>query len=170
MVRYARPDEVGTYQRNNTLESDDMTFADITNQYYSAKNDFEEKLYELCPDLDYNNISCDDYDSSIEFYEVPNDVRLTDEAQKFIHENGFAGCWLNHQDGWETLYEWKFNEDYKLSEGWRKRQHKRKLADGTLDKSQLVEVEDKFPESWPKEWLESGYVTIIPTNNRTETK
>ncbi|HTU22887.1 MAG TPA: hypothetical protein VMG10_32915 [Gemmataceae bacterium] len=136
-------------------------FANAYEDYYRTKDAFEERLYELCP-FDFDRISCDDYDCSIEFYEVPNDIRLNDAAQQFIRSHGFSKCWLNHQDGWETLYGWS-HARYKASEGWRKRQHKRKLPDGSPDPSGLIEVEDEFPKNWPKEWLKSGYVTVIPT-------
>lgn len=132
------------------------TFADKHHAYHRALSDFDDKLIYI-QEYDYERISCDDYDGSIEFYEVPNDVRLSEAAQRFLSGEGFIKCWLNHQDGWETSYGWGKDRP---SKGWRKRQWKRKLADGTTDPSGLIEVEE-FPDGWPKEWLESGYVTVV---------
>jgi hypothetical protein len=132
------------------------TFADKYHAYHLALSNFEDNLFYI-QEFDYDRISCDDYDGSIEFYGVPNDVRLSEEAQRFLSGEGFIKCWLNHQDGWETSHSLGSNF---TSKGWRKRQWKRKLDDGKRDPSGLIDVEE-FPDSWPNEWLESGYVTVI---------
>lgn len=94
-----------------------------------------------------DKIGHDSYDSSVEFYRIDNEVRLTEKQQKIIWDAGFCIAYVNHKDGWETHY-------HHNSKPWRKRQHKKENADGN------IEVEE-FPDSWPKKWLESGYVKIV---------
>ncbi len=137
----------------------DVPFARAKEAFDARQEKFDSALTEIQPDLDYARLTCDPYDNSIEFYEVPNDVRLTSNAVAFLKAEGFSMCWLNHADGWETLYH--------LANGtaWRKRQWKRKLADGSPDPSGLIELEERC-ESWPVDWYESGYVTVVPSKGQ----
>lgn len=114
--------------------------------------DFEELLAEAGFE-DYDTIGHDHYDSSIEFYKVGNDARLSDKAQQIIHEAGFAKAYVNHHDGWETHYKW--GEPFAAYVGWRRR----RTENG-------FEV-SYWPEGWTKrEWLETGYITIVPEPTR----
>lgn len=142
-----------------------MKYAEACEQFYKAENEFDEQVFATQPGFDWQRTTTDDYDSSIEFHGVPNNTRMTEALQKLCYDHGFAQCWLNHDDGWETHYAWPRDGGFKPSEGWRKRQWKRKLPDGSPDKEGKIEVEE-FPASWPREWLESGYVTIVnPTRD-----
>ncbi len=144
------------------LELEDRTFARVKYSSFAKQEEFESNLLEIQPDMDFDRISCDEYDNSIEFYEVPNGVRLTHEALVFVKAEGFSLCWLNHQDGWETLY--NLHKDNKC--GWRKRQWKRRLSDGSLDPSGLIELEERC-DTWPSAWYESGYVTIVDAKSES---
>lgn len=122
-----------------------MSIAERMFDGFAAENELANLLYEA--GLEAEKVSHDYYDSSIELHDMDNQVRLTEEQQKIIWDAGFSICYVNHKDGWETHY--RFD-----SKPWRKRQHKKENADGN------IEVEE-FPEGWPKEWLESGYVKIV---------
>lgn len=98
----------------------------------------------------------DSYDCSIEFDDVPQDYRLSIEAQKAIHGAGFAKAYMNHADKWETHYSFKPREEFAESKGWRvSYPHKRG------DNQPGIWVEEA-PQSWPKEWVETGYVLVKP--------
>lgn len=79
-------------------------FADIDNQYQGAKGRFTDRLLDLCPGLDFTDVSCDPHDSSIELHDVPPACHLNQEVQEFMRSNGFDRCWLRHSDGHETYY------------------------------------------------------------------
>lgn len=83
-----------------------MGYAEIAHAHVAAESRFTAALLNLDPEspLDWGETTTDEYDDSIEFMEVPNDCRLTLKQQKFIHDEGFYQCWLNHKDGWETHY------------------------------------------------------------------
>ena len=132
-------------------------FSEIKAECDAEQDRFENSLMEILPGLDFSRITCDPYDNSVELYDVPIDVRLNSAAVDFIKSEGFSLCWLNHIDGWETLYRLCV-PDYP---GWRKRQWKRKLPDGSPDPSGLIELEKRC-DFWPNAWYESGYVTVIP--------
>ncbi len=135
---------------------DRLPFAQVKYSGDARQEEFEQEIITIQEGLDFNRITCDEYDNSIEFYEVPNDVRLTPKALEFIKSEGFSLCWLNHVDGWETSY----NLTKDPPKGWRKRQWKRKLPDGSPDPSGLIELEEHCP-TWPKEWYESGYARVV---------
>lgn len=130
----------------------------------NAKYELEDKLYEA--KVPYKRTGFDDYDCSIELYDVPADYRLSEEAQKIISEAGFVTCFVNHVDKWETHYNFIETEkgpDGKYVskpkelpiKGWRvSYPHKR---DGKDDKGIMVE---EVVETWPPEWFETGYVTV----------
>jgi hypothetical protein len=70
-----------------------------------ARHDFEKKLINI-HNFYYMRMYLCDCDGSIQFYELPNEVRLNDDAQRFLSSEGFIKCWPNHQDGWEPSYSW----------------------------------------------------------------
>jgi hypothetical protein len=102
----------------------------------------------------FEKIWGDDYDNSIEFGEVDNDVRLTAAVQKVIFDAGFSRVFVNHKDGWETHYSWAHGESFEPHRGWRRRR-----TEKGFDISY-------WPEGWNTpgcaDWLSSGYMTIVP--------
>lgn len=92
-------------------------FSDVYHDYHMHKSVFEDQLIELgfgC----WMDFSCDDYDSSVEFYTVQKNGRLNQEAQTFLFNQGFAKAYLNHEDGTETHYTWDYKA-FKPVKGWR---------------------------------------------------
>lgn len=119
----------------------------------------ESQLEELLEDagVPFERIGWDWYDCSLEIYGVPADYRLTPEARKVFADAGFAKCYVNHVDKWETHY------GLGNSEGWRV-SYPHKRNDGNT--SILVE---QHIESWPQEWFDTGYVKIVPPSTRSKT-
>lgn len=117
-----------------------------------AKSELEDKLTEAGVPCDH--IGWDYYDISLEIYEVPNDYRLSPEAQKVIFDTGFIKVYVNHLDKWETHYTWS-SDEFVYQPGWRV-SYPHKRADGTS--GILVE---KPVDSWPKDWFETGYVKVV---------
>lgn len=107
-------------------------------------------------DINFEKFGADWYDNSIELYGVlPND-RLSEEAQRIVHESGISIAYVNHTDKWETHYSFDPEKEFKLSDGWRVRYgHK---CDPEVD---FIQVENSFPNGWPKDWLKSGYVRVV---------
>ncbi len=70
-----------------------------------GKDEFEDALAELGFES-FKEIGGDYYDSSIEFYGVANDARLSEDQQRLIHSHGFIRAYVNHEDGYETHYTW----------------------------------------------------------------
>ena len=117
-----------------------------------AEMDIENALDEAL--VDFNGTRFDEYDCSIELYQVPPDYRLSTEAQRIIHAAGFLRAFVNHTDKWETHYSFKPAEDFVEAKGWRvSYPHKR----GEGEKGIWVE---EVPPAWPQEWVETGYCII----------
>ena len=116
-----------------------------------AKADLEDELWEA--GVQFEEASYDDYDYSCELFDVAEDYRLSSEAQKILHEAGFAKVYLNHIDKWETHYTFEPGE-YKEIKGWRVSYPSKRGKD---EKGILVE---EPIESWPKEWFETGYAVV----------
>lgn len=143
----------GTQQPSPTVSG----FAEAWWDFQRIKSDFEDGLREffLAAAAGYERIGTDSYDCSIEIYGVSNDFRLSDESQRFIEGAGFAKCYVNHQDGWETHYTWK--TPFAAVSGWRVRYgHKQE------PRKEGLEVET-VPPSWRDgaAWVKSGYVKIV---------
>lgn len=81
----------------------------------SALYDFIETL-ELGGD-GWQDWSYDDYDTSLEIYVVPPDRRLSEAAKAKALEAGFSIVWLNHVDGWETMYSLHRDAEYRTDRG-----------------------------------------------------
>lgn len=69
----------------------------------------DSKLYDLVETLGlgedgWEDWSYDHYDTSLELYGCPPELRLSDEAIAKVKEADFSIIWLNHKDGWETMY------------------------------------------------------------------
>lgn len=94
-------------------------FADELFEYNVCEMEFLEVLNDM-GFVDFTGIGGDFYDSSIEFYKVGNEARLSNEAQEQISKNGFLKAYLNHLDGWETHY--TFREDKSVSI-WRRKKN-----------------------------------------------
>lgn len=95
----------------------------------------------------YDHIGWDSYDHSLEIHEVPPDYRLSKDALKAIFDAGFLKIYVNHEDKWETHYPGAWRVSYP---------HKRRVD------TKGIWVEE-VPSSWPKEWIETGYVIVKPT-------
>lgn len=110
----------------------------FSEEYYkfsALQDEFEESLYAICP-LEYIRMWCDYYDNSIEFKDLQPEERLNAEACKYLHDNGFSICFLNHSDGWETHY-----SSLPTNKEWRIRYNDKHGGDGIL-------VENELPKSW----------------------
>lgn len=104
----------------------------------------------------FERLGYDEYDCSVELYDVPPDHRLSEAAQRVIHAAGFAKAYVNHADKWETHYSYKHGEPFAESKGWRVNYpHKRG------DDQKGIWVEQHIP-GWPQEWFDTGYVIIKP--------
>lgn len=116
--------------------------------------DFQKLVLEDALDetgMEFERMSFDDYDRSVEFYDVKNDHRLNEKASKIILDAGFNIAFLNHKDKWETHY----NKGSEFKKGWRvSYPHKRGEEGGSI----LLEED---VEGWPKDWTKSGYVKVI---------
>lgn len=78
-------------------------YSEIAEEHLYAKQNLEDKMLEFGM-TDWDKIWTDPYDNSIEFGLVDPDNRLSPEAQKYLSDEGFSICWLNHKDGMETAY------------------------------------------------------------------
>lgn len=147
---------------------DEPRLSDAMFAYHRAESEFGDKMVEAGFG-DYCRVGGDDYDNSIEFYDVAPDARMGEAAQRLVVEAGFGKAYVNHKDGWETHYTWKHGEPFKAVRGWRRRwvadpNAKTNRGIGHVD-SGYYEI-SYWPESWnkptPEEWLVSGYMRIVP--------
>lgn len=99
-----------------------MGFSDTMFQYHRDESVFTDAICDA--DFgEFNRVGGDSYDNSIEFYEVTDDFRINEAAQRIIFEAGFSRCWTNHHDGSEWYYSW--GEEFRYTEGC---QHKKPKA------------------------------------------
>ena len=152
-----------------------MKFSQAIWDYERAQCEFTESLTELGFEEGehYERIGWDDYDNSIEFYKVNDDVRLNEVQQQIIFKAGFSIAFVNHKDGWETHYSWKYNEPFKPSRGWRRRWVEDPEAKTTRSVGENATPENAgyyeisyWPEGWThpncKDWQADGYMRIVP--------
>lgn len=105
----------------------------------------------------YEDIGWDYYDNSLELRGVPNDLRLSEDAQRVIHGAGFSKVYVFHKAIWETHY--SFKEIFALSAGWRiSYPHKRGDGDGAIWVEKIV-------TGWPREWFENGKCVVKAPSN-----
>ena len=116
-----------------------------------AKEILEYEINVFYPEFSNFEVIFDDY-CSIELLKISNDFRFSKEAQKVFKRSGFKKIVINHKNGWETHY----YLDKKIGKGWRVRYHT-----NPHEENKYIEVENKIPDNWPKEWLETGYIKII---------
>lgn len=67
-----------------------------------AKLSLEDELWDM--GVQFEETSFDSYDCSIELLDVPDDYRLSLEAQELIFKAGFSIVFMNHKNKWETHY------------------------------------------------------------------
>lgn len=134
-----------TDQKPIMRESVDL--AEAYHSYHRKESDFEDKFYEICP-FEYERFGCDDYDGSIEFYEVADDARLNEAACKLLAEEGFVKCYVNHKNKWETQY-----SALPETKSWRVSYSHKNGGKGLL-------VEE-IPASWT---ADHGAIVVAPTN------
>lgn len=132
-------------------------FADKMFEYLPLKDEFETELLKHV--VNFERIGWDDYDNSLEIYNVPDDVRLKKEGLEFIYGCGFTRIYVNHKDGWQTHYHTLSTKSIS-TRGWR-----RKEVPETPERSRHFLI-SYWPESWSdprcQNWLESGFMVIVP--------
>lgn len=146
-------------------------FAEKMFAYHRDEMNFTDALCEAGFG-DFNRVSGDYYDGSIEFMTVDNEARMPAEAQRLCHSAGFCKAFVNHKDGWETHYSWNPAQSFKPSRGWRRRY----VTDPNAQTTNQIGADDPehrgyfeisyWPEGWnsprTKEWLNSGYMRVVP--------
>jgi hypothetical protein len=101
----------------------------------------------------FDDTGFDDYDNSLELFDVPDDYRLSPEVQEIIFKAGFSIAYINHKNKWETHY--RFGpEPFKEVEGWRVSYPQKRGKD-----EKGIWVENKI-DSWPQDWFETGYAVV----------
>ena len=103
------------------------TFSQIGFEYNVQLSLFEDAMVEAGLE-NWDKLGYDDYDSSLEIYGVENDIRLNTELQELFLKHGFMKVYVNHKDGWETHYNFYYNDETKSGDkqnlpvkGWRVR-------------------------------------------------
>lgn len=81
-----------------------MRLIDAYEQFNRIEDQFETALCEAQEGLADYRRSYDPYDGSVEFYDVPPELRFNEASQKVCHDFGFCTAFVNHLDGWETHY------------------------------------------------------------------
>ena len=102
----------------------------------------------------FAGLGWDDYDCSVEIDGVPAGYRLSEEAQRVVHEAGFLKAYVNHEDRWETHYNFPLDKLFKASGGWRVSYPRKREDEGGK-----IWVEAVVP-GWPAAWFENGEVLI----------
>lgn len=122
-------------------------FSEVAFNYHFAESEFIDAICNADVDFNFSRTAYDYYDGSIELYDVPPTQRLNEAVQLVIFDAGFKKAYVNHADDWQTHYD--FGKEFLMDAGWR-----RLMRDGHI-------YVEEFPEGWPKDWLESGYVIIV---------
>lgn len=122
-------------------------FANVAFDFYDAGFEFTDMILDIDENFEFSKTAYDKYDCSIEFYDVSSSWVMSELIQRIIFDAGFKKAYINHKDGWQTHY--TFGTEFLAIKGWR-----RLMKDGHV-------YVDEFPETWPKEWLESGYVILV---------
>lgn len=85
----------------------DLLFIKMCDGRY-AQSQIEDWLFEEVAneqDGQYDDMTFDDYDSSIELLRCDPDLRLSAEQQQWLWDQGVLHFWLNHRDGMQTRYD-----------------------------------------------------------------
>jgi hypothetical protein len=124
-----------------------MKLLDAFAAFQEARSQFEDALHDEGVS-EYESLGYDLYDSSVEFLNCHNAMRLTEDQQRIIINAGFDIAYVKHQNGWETQYYFRERQPVR---SWR-----RKRVDGGW----LI---SHWPDGWrDKKWLETGYMKIVP--------
>ena len=146
-------------------------FAETMFAFHEAESTFTDALCDAGFG-GFKSIGGDHYDCSIEFYGVDNSARMSPEQQRLVFEAGFIKAYVNHEDGWETHYFW--GKEFSPQRGWRRRY----VNDPNATTTNVVGGPPKpgyyeisyWPEGWEtKQWLETGYMRIVPDPLETVT-
>lgn len=93
-----------------------IRFSDVAFNMTEAQSLFEDGLMDIIGVDSYDTIGWDHYDSSLELYKCPPDMRLSPKALEYVFEtHGFQKIYVNHTDDWETHY------SENLRRGWRRK-------------------------------------------------
>jgi hypothetical protein len=130
---------------------DKKKIAEIMFEGERAKIALEDSLFDI--GVPFEELGFDDYDCSLELFDVDDEYRLSVEAQKLIYDAGFIKVYMNHKNKWETHYTF-LSAPFKEVEGWRVSYPSKR---GKEEKGIWVE---KIVDGWPKDWLETGYVIV----------
>lgn len=156
-----------------------MSFSETMFKYHRAESDLSDALSDAGFG-DYEKISGDYYDNSIEFHSVMDDARMNEAAQRIVFDAGFSKAYVNHKDSWETHYNWNHSKPFAPSRGWRRRW----VADPTSETTNHIGVPVQpdnagyfeisfWPEGWnspmSEGWKENGYMRIVPDPLETAT-
>lgn len=144
-----------------------MTFASAIWEFQRKQCDFEENL-EVAGfqhGKHFARIGWDEYDCSIEFYDVENDARLGVDLQRIVYNGGFMKAYVNHKDGWQTHYTWKGGH-FDPVRGWRRYMEHEEEPDS----SGVIGFKVMKISYWPDSWgdgrlandLASGRIVIVP--------
>lgn len=126
----------------------------------AVKSQIEDGLLEAGSIDDWEGTGTDYYDNSIEIYGVNPDVRLSQAAVDWLIKGcGFSKIYVNHTDKWQTHYG-------ASAIGWRRRY----VSDPTAKTTNVMAgpidngyyETNRFPEGFPKEWLDTGYFRVVP--------
>lgn len=155
------------------MSNDDLEpvigFAGKMFDWHRAEMNFTDNLVEAGFG-EFNGISGDTYDCSLEIKGAGDDARLNEAAQKLIFDAGFVRVYVNHKNGWETHYTWE--KEFKAVRGWRRRY----VVDSTVATTNQIGADEPeyrgyfeisyWPDSWTgdmtKDWISSGYMRIVP--------
>jgi hypothetical protein len=149
-------------------------FAEQWWKFRNAKYDWEDRLGHMLSadygkEWDFDDISTDEYDCSLEIQKVSPHVRLSEAVQRLIWEAGFGRVYVNHSDGWQTHYNWSQDKP-PPARGWRRRY----VSDPAASTTNVIAGEPNpgyyeisyWPEGWSgpgtKDWLATGYMRIVP--------
>lgn len=84
------------------------TFSERMEESLQIEGELADILFEELGMEDYETLWMDPYDNSLELSKVPSDYRFPPEKFDLIKSFGFSIIWLNHVDGYETMYTfWK---------------------------------------------------------------
>lgn len=125
-------------------------FAKLCWSYHDALDAWEDGFCDLFTDdeEDYQDVTFDSYNGTLRFSGATNDWRLTTEQQAYLINTGFVICEIVHRDGYHSFYDLEKDKTVRC---WRR-----------LTTKAGFEV-NYWPDDWTNtEWLETGYVVIVP--------
>lgn len=153
------------YQMADDQDDGEGSVARAKAAYDAAYPAFKEALA-VAGFTGYSRIGFDDYDCSIEFYDVDNDARLSASAQEVVFKAGFVKAYVNHQDIWQTHYSWNWREPFTPARGWRRRWVDDPQSKNTRGAGENGYFEISYwPQGWgegTENWINDGYMRIVP--------